>query len=163
MRALPLILVLAAASAGAQETTPRYALKAEEPDTGTRILRKTVTASVPPKLRYAELSTEQKQAVRAPYKNLAADDEPPFPEQGLGVLYDHIRQLGLHMNTDGVFTARVDVGTDGRADKVQVLRAPSREFAEQLVRLLLLEPFKPAVCKGVPCVMPFIVNGEIRF
>lgn len=142
--------------AHAQETKPTYALKQENADIGTNIKKDAVKNSlIPLDKKYEELSAEQKDIVKSQYENMPADDEPPFPIDGLGPIYRAIAKAQGKLAVEGPLTIFVEIGSDGIANSVSVYQSPNQQMTMAVATLLMRQKFKPALCQGQACKMQF--------
>lgn len=158
---VPFVLALAAcaSTAVAQDATPRYGLRQQEPDTGTHIRREFISGSVIPlDKRYAELTVEQQRLFKSQYEEMDADDEPPFPAEGLRRIYQRIGDAQQKLGVFGPLSAAVQVDSAGQATSVQVFRSPDPGMTQVVAMILMLEAYKPARCAGQPCAMQFPVR-----
>lgn len=148
--------------AQSQLPAPQYKLKAEE-RTGSHLRRDGAVGRIPFDKTYAQLTDEQKAIVRAPYESMAPDDEPPFPRHGLRRVYEAIAQIRRQVHMAGIFDAGVMVGPDGKASEVRVYRSPDPEVTQILANLLVLQDYKPPLCRGVPCSREYAFNVDLRY
>jgi len=163
---LSLISILLAASlpAAATETDQRqYTVKQTEPSVGSNIRREIIRAgTVPLDKRYADLTPEQKASVKSAYESMKADDEPPFPANGLMPILKVVRNAHEQANLKfkGPLTLYVQVDSSGKATDVSVVQSPDADIARSAAYALMVQPYKPAVCSGQPCAMqyPFHVD-----
>jgi hypothetical protein len=63
----------------------------------------------------------------------------------------------------GALTLAVNVNAAGKAVSVEVLRSPDMQMAKLVATVLMLQAYKPAICKGSPCEMqyPFRMNFTV--
>jgi len=135
---------------------PQYSIKEDEPALGTRIRHEQFTGShVALNLPYERLPEEDKAALHAQWERIAPGDEPPFPTKGLIALFDPLRQAQQKLGEEGPLFAVATVGVDGRVTNVNVYKSPGQKMTRVVSQLLMLTPFKPAVCGGQPCQMDF--------
>lgn len=168
------VLLMAAALAaalGARADEPaaqeRFTVRQDAPSTGSQIKRAVVrNIAVPPEKAYGELTPDQKSAVHAGYESLAPGDEPPYPLYGVGRLFKAISDGADKLTPSGFSTPLgrlalvVDIDAKGQATSVSVLEAPTIELAKFAASVLMLEPYKAAICTGRPCAMqyPFVLT-----
>jgi hypothetical protein len=144
--------------------------KAATPEAPTYTLRDLVVGSVIPKdivsspvpfdRRYEQLTPEQRDVLRSDYEALGATDETPFPANGLKQLVTPMMRLAERSSISGKFVAGVEVGPDGRPRSIDVFKSPDPAMTE-LARAQLAEAqYKPASCKGQPCVMTYVLRLE---
>jgi hypothetical protein len=154
-----------AAAVLAQQAPESYHLARPDARTGSNIRQRVVSGSdVPLDKTYAELSAEHRARVRALYEALAADDEPPFPADGLKPVYSAMADLQHHLLVKGRLTLVASVGADGDVTAVQALGSPDADMVRAAANVLMLTKFKPATCKGKPCAMdfPFRFNFDVE-
>lgn len=151
--------LVAACTVAAAPADPVYNVKVDEPSTGSHITKSVLLgdAWLPLNRTWAELSDEDKRKVRSQYEAMPAGDEPPFPAEGLLPIYKaigegqrHLRRLG-----SGQMTLVATVDSQGKVAQVQVLGQGVPGLNEFVAQVLMVTPFKPAVCGGQPCRMDF--------
>jgi hypothetical protein len=143
------------------KTAQRYVIKQNQPSTGTLIPRAAVTSDLPLDKSYHQLTDAQRAAVRAQYETMAAGDEPPFPAEGLGKIYDILHKIGAKMHTGaGTLSVLVHIASTGEPTSAEVLNAPDVEYGNMAAQVAMLTKYKPAVCGGKPCAMDFIIRLE---
>ena len=151
-----LVAALSQSLRAADEQRPRYSLKEDDPKTGSNIRRSIVSDSVVPLDKgYAELSPEQQAYIKSQYEQMGPDDEPPYPVGGVGQLYKMIASGQRRLNVTGSMTLIVEVNSHGHAESVSVLQSPDPDMVKFAASVLMLQEFKPALCKGSACTMPF--------
>lgn len=156
--AVAIAALAVAGLAAAQETT--YAFR-DQPRTGSHLRRNVAFAPIPFDKRYADLSEAQKGVVRAAYEHMAADDEPPFPANGLGPIFRVLARLEKRALHPGPIKASVTVDPAGTPLAVRILTAPDDELGDFIGKLLLLERYKPARCAGQPCGQEFLLAATL--
>ena len=139
---------------------PIRKLNSSSSETGTILKRELRWRSkVPLNKTYGELTPEQKAAFHALYESLPEGDEPPFPAKGIKPIFSQLQQGQRVLQARGELNLAVTVGTDGKAIKVEdfggVTGANAGEMTNYAQSLLMMAKYKPAVCKGQPCVMQF--------
>lgn len=138
---------------------PAYSLKEGQPRAGTSIVRTYARGPLPFDKAWAELSAEQQALVRAGYVDLPADDEPPFPADGLGPMAKVLIEGLWRLQLDGPVRLRVQVDADGRASDAQVLDCPGGDVAARFAGgVATLTRFKPARCAGQPCAKAYLLE-----
>lgn len=117
---------------------------------------------------YASLSDAAKQRVRDRYEDLAADDEPPYPLEGMGALGKSFSEMIPTLQLEGTLFAAVEINEKGEATGVSFYSLPishagatEAEVRQTYALPLVHARYKPALCKGVPCAMAFPVLQEI--
>lgn len=137
--------------------TARYAIKEET--TGSRLGRTAVNAYLPPGATWEALTDVQKNTVRANYPALEAGDEPPFPARGEGPLLKAVSMINDKLGAEsGYLGVNVLVGKDGQAIRVTTYGQPSPQLVKAISTLVMLERYKPALCRGEPCEMIYPVH-----
>ncbi len=133
-----------------------YAIKDPTYAIGSRIRRDIVTGlTVPAHKTYAEFDAEEKRAIKSGYGPMAAGDEPPYPAKGLKPIYALISQGQQRARAEGELFLIVQVGADGKGKNVTMIGSPSPELTKFAAHVVLQADYKPAVCDGKPCEMPF--------
>jgi hypothetical protein len=125
-------------------------------------------ASIPLDQPWEALTEDQKATVRSRFPALERGDEPPYPSAGPLDVLRAIGQLNQKAGAaEGTLRMAVLVGADGKAKRADVFEKPSLDTPEaeqQLVRniasVLMLTPYKPAMCQGKPCEMVYPVLNE---
>ena len=133
-----------------------YAFKEEQSVTGTHIKRDLFSWIAPFDKRYAELTPEQQQAVKADANIQREGDEPPFPLNGLGQVSRSMAKLQQLIQVEGPLVLRVEVDARGNAESVAVFKSPNSDMTQFTAKALMIEKYKPAVCEGKPCARPFV-------
>jgi hypothetical protein len=140
----------------APTTTPQhtdYALKQEQPVTGSHIPGTAAIAPVPPDKPYAELTPAQKDVVRSAYPALDPGDEPPYPLHGPKELFLALSKISGELWVRGTLRLYVLVGADGTATSVTAIGSPDPELVPLAATAAMQQKYKPAVCDGQPCAM----------
>ncbi|MFM9436981.1 hypothetical protein ACFDR9_004068 [Janthinobacterium sp. CG_23.3] len=145
---------------GIDDTPAQLTLRDGEARTGPYIRRDAAAGGVAPKRRYADLSVEGKRARRAAYHGMAADDEPPFPANGMARLQNSIRAAQRRLPERGPLRMVVRVDSRGDASAVEILRSPGDKTSKLAATVLMAEKYKPGLCRGVPCAMEFAYSAE---
>jgi hypothetical protein len=155
---------LLAASAHAGE--PVSALKEEVARTGTHIKRDVAwSKAIPVNLRYHELDAGARAVLADQYESLGEGDEPPFPQDGLQGILKPLSKGQQKLLVRGTMKLFVDVGADGKAKAVSLAEPFQDETMVNFVAsVLMLTPYKPGMCKGVPCAMqyPFSIDFAVN-
>jgi hypothetical protein len=158
-----LILLSTTVSARAQAPDPQYGIKEDGSRTGSAIRRYAVSPfTIPINQTYQQLSPSDRLKVHQNYEAIAPGDEPPFPAAGLVAIFDPLRkaQQKLLANEKLFLVAMVD-GT-GKVTEVSAFGSQDSDMAKFAAQVLLLTPFKPAVCSGKPCPMQFPLRVDFR-
>ena len=150
-------------SAAAQAPDGGYTLKAPEPRTGSMI-RDTIawSAHVPLDKTYEQMTPEQQAAVRSAYQDLPADQEPPYPAEGMAPIVRAVAKLVSRQRFEGEVLMHVRVDASGKAQEFKLIKYPSMEAARAVATVVLLTPFKPARCGAQPCAMEFPLHLKLR-
>lgn len=146
----------------------RYTIKSDEPPTGSHIRRERIVSSLPLDKRYSELTNEQQNALKSQYEQMAEDDEPPFPVNGLGPVYKAISKIREYdargrygLGIDGSLTLHIQVDSQGNATSASVFESPNPDITKSAAAIGMLTKYKPAVCGGQPCAMVFPIRMEL--
>jgi len=138
---------------------PGFSMKEDAPPTGSNIRRSTAWgSSLPFDKTYAQLSPEEQRILKSRYVQMAEDDEPPFPAEGLGPLYKAFSKAQAATGAVGRFEMEVQVDASGEVTKVDILRSPDARLSKYAGTVAMFTKFKPAVCNGKPCAMGFPVS-----
>ena len=156
-------LLLYCALAGAQYKMPSRppSIGPSESQAGTNFKGHIATGDLPSDKRYSELTQDQKNKFKAQYQSKAADDEPPFPVDGLAGLYKPIAEAQTSLSQEGPLEMEVEVDATGKARSVSVRKSPSPEMTQVAAAALMFQTYKPAVCNGKPCAMVFPLRVEL--
>jgi hypothetical protein len=132
-----------------------YVLKESAPRVGTQIKAEILRSPLPFDRTFEELSTEQVATLRANYDHLAANDEPPYPEGGLGRIGTEISRLPRNPMTHGSLVLTVRVDERGVAQSTAIHKSPDDGLAAAVAAIVMQAKYKPATCAGAPCAMDF--------
>ena len=154
LRYLALATVLVACAAFAQ--SPQHTVREDAPRVGSNIRRDlTGPVSIPINLPYESLSQSDRRKFHQNYEAIADGDEPPFPKGGLQAILKPITQGQQRLLVEGDLFLVATVLADGSVKEVTARGSPSEQMTNFAAQVLLLTPFKPALCSGKPCVMEF--------
>lgn len=131
------------------------------PRTGSHLPRNVATSPLPFDKRYGDFTEAQKDVLRRQYEALEAGDEPPFPMHGLGPLFRIVAKLDRSLLTAGPVKAAVQVDAEGKPVAVRMLDAPNDYLTNFIAKLLMLERYKPALCKGQPCGQDYLLLATL--
>lgn len=135
---------------------PSYGVRQEQPSVGSHLRRDAASGfNVPPGLSYQQLSPEQQQLVKEPYKILLEDDEPPYPLNGPEAIARAFSAMHDKARVRGQFRLLTQIDSEGKPTSVAVLEAPEPELGRIAASILMLSKFKPARCGGQPCAMRY--------
>jgi hypothetical protein len=154
------VLALAAQAACADDL-PRKQFEIRVVELGSRLPKAAVRSEgLPLNRRYADLDAEEKAIVRANYEAMPADDEPPFPAQGLLPIFDAFKRGADKQAPLGTLTLVADVDGEGKVRHVDSFGKVDADFARFASRVLVATPFKPAICGGKPCNMQYVLRVQ---
>jgi len=143
-------------SAKQDPTNPVRETTIKQKLTGSNIARDVQSSIVaPPNKQYSELTTDEKRLVKAQYVAMADEDEPPYPINGHRNILMAAEKAQYKYRANGELSVLVDVNANGEATKISVMKSPDDDLTMDLARVLMLQKYKPAMCKGVPCNMQF--------
>ncbi len=129
--------------------------------TGTFIRQSLLGARVAADKDYADLSAADKAWVRADFAPMAESDEPPYPVGGVKALTAGIVQAQVKMRLQGHLRLVAKVEADGSVSRVDAIATPDEQMGKGVAAMVMLQKFKPALCKGQPCSMDFPVNVRL--
>jgi hypothetical protein len=155
-----LLLLFQAGLAGAEDA-PSFSIKRDDPPTGSNIRRDRLTSSLPYDKSYAELTDAQRLQFRSRYEVLADADEPPFPQLGLGQIYDPISRAQQKLLNVGMLSLVAYIDETGNATRIEVMSSPSPEMSRFAAMVAMQTKFKPAQCSGAPCPMGFPIRTNL--
>ena len=153
--------LLAVGTCAATESldSPTYVIK--QPVIGSMVSRPVVSGLIPFDKTYVDLTPEQKNVLRRNYQSLAVDDEPPFPQHVLKRLVTPIFKEAAAERVDGQLEVAVEVDSTGSARTVSIYKSPDPKVSEVATAELMQEQYKPALCKGQPCAMSFLLKIDL--
>jgi hypothetical protein len=132
-----------------------YAIKESDSRTGSSTLVEILRSPIPFDRKYDELTPEQKEVLRSKYDQLGANDEPPFPEEGMAQIGKEIAKLETARKYRGPLIMTVRVDANGEAQSTAVYKTPDDGFAKAIAIVVMKAHYKPAKCDGKPCAMDF--------
>ncbi len=135
----------------ASSATPHY-VWAKQKGESSRIVG---SSSVPPWKGYAQLSAQEKDLVRAGYRALGPNDEPPYPVAGTQTLIRAVQREVVPESGEGVLHLVATVNAAGTVEQVAIKNSPDAATGVRLAALLKRSAFKPARCQGEPCAMDY--------
>lgn len=151
------LVVVALISFNAAAGNKVYTLKGE-PQAGSKVRTVDARSSIPFNKSYVELSNDQQAIFNAQFQDLAINERPPFPVEGLRAIYRPILSKNKSLEDTGVLSLAILVDEKGRVDNVSVVETTSPELEEFAVEALAGVKFEPAVCDGATCSMEFPVK-----
>ena len=143
---------------------------ASEPPAPMRVIKRETTASrlpymavdgraiVPLNRSYAQLTPDEKALIRAWYQDMPAEDEPPFPRNGLYPVMNAVSEGQRRVLTAGDLFLMATVNGRGEVEEVKAFGDADPTLVDFVSRVVMQTPFKPAVCSGQPCRMDFPFN-----
>jgi hypothetical protein len=152
----------------AKQPTPQYSIPEEQPETGTHIrLDQVRSTQLPFNLTYQQLTPEQRGIVNSWYEQVPPGDEPPYPLEGMGSIFNWLRKGQDRLLASGKLYVVATVEPEGKVSTVKAFavtgsHSPSPEMTKFVSEILLLTKFKPAVCGGRPCRMDFPVFCDFK-
>ena len=154
-RCAAFVLSLSFLYASAAQSDTVFQLR--QTDSGHVDIRSVIATSreLPFDKKYEEFNPAQKAILSAMYEHMEEGDEPPFPRDGLEPVIRLIHKAQARYLADGDLTLVVEVGEDGVATSVKAIGMPDKELVKFATSVVLLIPYKPARCKGVPCSQQF--------
>jgi hypothetical protein len=119
---------------------------------------------LPPDKSYDQLTAEEKLRVKELYATgaIGEGDEPPYPVRGLGNLIRAIAKVQGSFQARGLMSMAVIVDSTGKPIKVEAYEMPNKQLAQAVANVLLSQQYKPALCNGTPCAMPFPLKFNFR-
>ncbi len=102
---------------------------------------------------WSGLSPSQKMAVRRQYPGMSAEDEPPYPTQGMGELQESIRLEAEQRQVEGILRLDAKIGTDGAVLSVAALNTADPALVQAAELVIRRASFKPGRCAQKACVM----------
>lgn len=154
------IISFAGSSAG-DPVAPEYSVREERSTFGSiapLTLRDEIVSgsTLPINKRYAEFTADEKARLRSWYQGpFGADDEPPFPLEGLKPIDVLIAKVQAKLLVEGDLTIVASVGADGEVASIKVFGSPSPELSRVAAAIIYGTRFKPALCGNVACAMDF--------
>ena len=124
--------------------------------------RDIIGISVPPDKSYSQMTPEEKQIIKSQYASMAEMDEPPYPVNGLKHVYETVRDIEKKLRVSGSLSLFVDIDSKGYATAVEVEKSPDAQMLKAVATLLVLQKYKPAICRGSPCKMQFPFRMEFK-
>jgi len=132
-----------------------YTIKEPDPRTGSNTRLDILRSPIPLDRKYDEFTPEQKEVLRSKYDQLGANDEPPFPEDGMAQIGKAIAKLEAAGKFRGPLVMTVRIDADGQAQSTAVYKTPDDDFAKSVATVVMKARYKPAQCDGKPCAMDF--------
>lgn len=165
--ALLILFASAAAMAQGDAEVKRYKLNRDTKFFGVTFgygygQRGNAETDIPFDKPWGQLTAAEQNLFKARYEGLGDRDEPPFPMNGLRSLFGPIVQGQQKMLVTGQFQADAEIDKEGKVASVVVLHTPDEQVTKVIANILLLTKFKPALCEGQPCAMPFPVNLSFK-
>jgi hypothetical protein len=155
---IPLALALATALIAGPLAAQELPFRVTDILTGSNLPQVILQSSAPVAGRYDELSATDKAAVASDYESLAEGDEPPYPRYGVRHLLNPVIRFADLQGPSGPMLATVMVDSQGKPGKITIYRSPDAVMTKLVASQLAIEQYKPAVCHGQPCAMPFVLR-----
>jgi len=156
---LALLVVLLTTPVLAQESRE---VLLDDPPTGTHIRRRAATWNIPFEKTYEELTESERATFRSYYEQLADDEEPPYPNDGMEDIMRDLIKVQQHFVVSGDMFLIALVGAEGSVENISVFQTPDERMAKAAAFVLFKTEFKPADCAGRPCSMEFPLIVEFR-
>ncbi|CAN5391463.1 hypothetical protein BH10PSE17_BH10PSE17_09440 [soil metagenome] len=125
---------------------------------GTTVRQALVTSPLPFDRSYAELTPEQREALKSLYTGLAPDVEPPFPEDGLKSMSQSLIDISHRLSAPAHLVGLVNVDGNGNAKSLTVTESTNPSVTRVVGLAMMKLKYKPASCNGAPCDMPFPIR-----
>ncbi len=113
------------------------------------------TSDLPLDRPWEQFSAEDRARLRGQYQTLAANEEPPFPQEGMKPIVDKLRVVQKKLGIEGDMFAVITVDEQGNARSVSYLMTPELGDMGVITSILSGAKYKPAKCANVPCAMEF--------
>lgn len=121
------------------------------------------STAVPMNRTYAQMTATERAQVHDLYERIEPGDEPPFPAEGIKPIVTALWKAQMRRQALGLLTVVADVDATGAVTRVEVVDDPDTRLSKFAAQVLLITPFKPAVCKGQPCRMQFPLSINMKF
>lgn len=155
MRGLFLALCLSTLTTQVHAELSDHVLRKDDAFTGSNIKKNVPWNGPALNKRYHELSAEDKTNIKLSYKGMSAEDEPPYPLEGMRSIVAAADKIQQKLLVDGDLQLEIEIDEMGDGDSVRILKTPNKKLAELMAAVLLLSKFKPAICSGQPCKMNY--------
>jgi len=149
-------------AANAQDTDPSHRLMSERPEIGSNMLHQVGKSRINIYKKYEDLSDADKALLRAPYGDMQANDEPPFPLYGLAPVLKKLARMNLRRENEGNVRLLVLIDTNGEAESVRFLQFPTLDTAKAVASILVSTKYKPGRCDGNPCKMDYLFDLNLE-
>ena len=158
-RAAVLLSLLWASSALAEDV---YAIRADNLQTGSSILRAAVKWPVRIDKTYAQLSADEQRRVRGDYVKMGARDEPAYPRDGMMPVLREVARIQPNTEHHGLMHLAVRVDANGQPHGIAVLANPDDPGTQAVSFVLMHTTYKPAICDGAPCASDYSFKYELQ-
>ena len=133
--------------------------------TGSHVIRKlTWSSKIPFDKTFAELTPTQVAHIRDQYDGLKPDEEPPFPQGGLGDVFrqvdDAVDQRTPRLEP-GPLVVVASIDAEGDVQSLKFYKTPNAFAMGAVGQALLRTHFKPATRNGKPVSMDFLLSAEL--
>lgn len=149
-----------------------YGIRQDVPNVGSLIPDRIVSgSSIPVDKTWPELTPEERKRWKERnYEAMSDSDEPPFPLHGLAPVYGSLERLMQRLKEEGRIDLAVEgplelelaVDPQGNVRSVKVWKSPHPELTKSFAGSMMFEKFKPALCGGTACSMPFPLRASIE-
>lgn len=133
------------------------------PDTGSRIRKALPSITIAAAEPYDQLTPGQRAAFRALFKDLPADNDPPYPVEGLLPI---ARSMAFNLADGKVgqgelfLTVRVD--EKGEPQSTTIYATPGDRVSKEAANVLMRVKYKPGTCAGTPCTAEFPFTAKFE-
>ncbi|MFO1305940.1 MAG: hypothetical protein U1F54_19625 [Burkholderiales bacterium] len=163
LASLPCVPALAAPPPDSMLAQVSIPITQARADTGSRIRRALPTITIAAGEPYDKLTPEQRAAFRALFKDLPAENEPPYPVDGLLPIAQSIAFTladGKVVAGDLFLTVKVD--EKGEPQSTAVYATPSDRASKEAASALMRVKYRPGTCAGKPCTAEFPFNAKFE-
>jgi hypothetical protein len=147
--------LLLPASIALAQTKETYTMKEDQARVGSNLRRENIFAQVPPEKNYGDLTEEQKNQVKSAYASMGPDDEPPYPIGGPGASLKAAVEIVQRLQSTGMIDIGVTINASGKPESIKVYETPDAATAKAVATVLVMQKYKPAMCKGQPCTQEY--------
>jgi hypothetical protein len=134
--------------------------------TGSHVARHlTWSSKLPFDKSFAELTVSQKAYIRDQYTGLLAEEEPPFPVNGMRAIFSVVDKSADQMigrPEKGPLVAVAKVDESGVVRSVSVFKTPSAAATAAITYALIKTEFKPGHRNGTAVAMDYLLSVELN-
>lgn len=132
-------------------------------DTGSRIRRALPTITIAAAEPYDKLTPDQRAAFRALFKDLPAENDPPYPVEGLLPIAKSLAfNLADGKVVEGELFLTVRVDEQGEPQSTAIYATPSDRVSKEAANVLMKVKYKPGTCAGKPCTAEFPFTAKFE-